>query len=903
MTLGDILSKHHLPRQAAQAYLSALEEDPTHEAALKGLDATLRSIESASQSVKSAEEAEQRKDDEAARQSYEAVLRQDVSNAGAVAALWALLKSDPKEAGRVFMGLDLLRQAENAYNDALAASPAPADEVWLALASIAARRAQADKGVALGAAYQSEKRFQEAAKAYDTALTADVSNQKAIDALAVLSAEQPDPFAVARALAGAGYYDAAGTEAERVLKEGEAQEIPADLKYLKRASPRWLVSVRSVIDSLMPLRDLALAFLYVFAALLVLARLTSIAVPWGWARTSARGRSFFWWAGLTLGAVASLLLTVLIASRSPWTPVALGAAVALVAIALIAAAMGTRLRLSVEVRKADGNVNQAATGQVIALLADLGGAPPSGLEVPRGSDVTTLSDTSMVGTPETKLIAALLRIWQFIFGTIPWRVRVDEESDDLHAVVITRNGRAVASAIVDRHQLDLRSRIVERASDSSAASNAEAADKGPSPDLHRFSAAVVLATLADRYEGFEGLFGVADWRSLGLHYVATTDYVGEANKAASERALAKACNYDTSNVPAAVALRHSQDRESVKENVLENYVAWLSRIWRSKLKPEHAYALRLRVLRTLVVTECNRRALDADKPDGTPIENHPYRADDDVYSAADRLIMDLDKVPELFKPTASAFAEEMHASAAAVYLSLGGMDADCLTAARGWLQEEYLFSPTGHYNYACLLARPHLPRESNAPAEWDVPSDEDSLTKAAKAAVLELKLASVDPECRAWMAEDPWLAQLRKTAEYKEAFPCKPRKDHLGLEPFVEYAEKLRAAGLHTAQDLANASPWRLARHLGVDDLVIRRLIRLAGLVASIDASKMIEKRLQVEVVAALLRQGIDSSERLLDERVARTPETLAEDIHNSMDAPCRGELTSRGILDWLNRQ
>ena len=270
----------------------------------------------------------------------------------------------------------------------------------------------------------------------------------------------------------------------------------------------------------MPLRDLALAFLYVFAALLVLARLTSIAVPWGWARTSARGRSFFWWAGLTLGAVASLLLTVLIAGPFPWTPVALGAAVALVAIALIAAAMGTRLRLSVEVRKADGNLNQAATGQVIALLADLGGAPPSGLEVPRGSDVTTLSDTSMVGTPETKLIAALLRIWQFIFGTIPWRVRVDEESDDLHAVVITRNGRAVTSAIVDRHQLDLRSRIVERASDSSAASNAEAADKGPSPDLHRFSAAVVLrrsptATRASKVSSESRIGAVSDcttWR-------------------------------------------------------------------------------------------------------------------------------------------------------------------------------------------------------------------------------------------------------------------------------------------------------------------------------------------------------------------------------------------------------
>ena len=184
-------------------------------------------------------------------------------------------------------------------------------------------------------------------------------------------------------------------------------------------------------------------------------------------------------------------------------------------------------------------------------------------------------------------------------------------------------------------------------------------------------------------------------------------------------------------------------------------MAWLSRIWRSKLKPEHTYALRLRVLGRWSSLNATVVRLTPTNPDGTPIENHPYRADDDVYSAADRLIMDLDKVPELFKPTASAFAEEMHASAAAVYLSLGGMDADCLTAARGWLQEEYLLArqattttPVSWRGLTYRASRMHLLNGMSRATKIHS-------RRRRKAAVLELKLASVDPECRAWMAEDP----------------------------------------------------------------------------------------------------------------------------------------------------
>ena len=53
--------------------------------------------------------------------------------------------------------------------------------------------------------------------------------------------------------------------------------------------------------------------------------------------------------------------------------------------------------------------------------------------------------------------------------------------------------------------------------------------------------AVTLITLATRHRGFDGLLGAEDWRSIGLHYVATKNTTDHDLK---KRLLVDAVNYE-----------------------------------------------------------------------------------------------------------------------------------------------------------------------------------------------------------------------------------------------------------------------------------------------------------------------------------------------------------------------
>ena len=89
------------------------------------------------------------------------------------------------------------------------------------------------------------------------------------------------------------------------------------------------------------------------------------------------------------------------------------------------------------------------------------------------------------------------------------------------------------------------------------------------------AAAAVLTAIAPHDKDFESLFDVTDWRSLGLHYVATTDYPRDLDEDARERALASALHYDSRNLPARVALQASLYRYSDAWYRLDEYIDWL----------------------------------------------------------------------------------------------------------------------------------------------------------------------------------------------------------------------------------------------------------------------------------------------------------------------------------------
>jgi hypothetical protein len=646
---------------------------------------------------------------------------------------------------------------------------------------------------------------------------------------------------------------------------------------------RW----EKLVNSLKPHRDVALAFLVVFLVLLILARFAS-ALPHDWPKSGDADRTFFWVGGLIAAVASSLLLTFGLAAidRSPafgrWLLIpAMGAALGALAVFWLTKAMAMRLRLIIEVRDTKGAVSEVSTGQVIALLGELGAAPPRGLEVPRGSDVTALEGTPIAGTPEGKIVAALTRIWQLITGLTPWRVRVDEETDDLHSIVITRNGHPITSVVVDRDLLGLRSAIVEEAdaggkapantADATDEKKGGATDKTPRlPDLHRFAAAAILTTLARHYDGFEGLCGVTDWRSLGLHYIATTDYASEANANQGRAALARALDFDPSNIPARVALRHSQDRKSVDSGVLGEYIKWLLKTSNDgELASDHVYALRLRIRMSLIAAACNRQALD----DATPLEA-PTVAD--LVKAGDDLISALNSGDP--RGRAGALVRAMQPSAAAAFLSLAGTKhRDTVDPCVKWLKHVHRFSPRGHYNYACFQAREHPsladPEGAREPPDF-------------MAAVEHLRLASAEPNLRASMTADPWLSLLREKDEYKKEFLQTPRDDLLSLEPLSNYGDDLRKAGLDTAERVAAMSNWRLSRYLKIDLLVAERLINIANLASDIPQHL---SEFQVEIIQALLDEGIDSRAGL-DARldVPGGGKGLAKKLHEAIDDRCK---------------
>jgi hypothetical protein len=210
------------------------------------------------------------------------------------------------------------------------------------------------------------------------------------------------------------------------------------------------------------------------------------------------------------------------------------------------------------------------------------------------------------------------------------------------------------------------------------------------------------------------------------------------------------------------------------------------------------------------------------------------------------------------------------------------------TLARHWLKDVYSFSPKGHYNYACLLARQHPPLE---------PTDPTPAPPDVAAAVRHLRLASAAVELRAFMAKDPWLSQLRETQEYRRAFLDAKRTDLLTLDPYAKHADALRKAGLGSADQLARTSEWRLGTYLKIDTLEAHRLVRLAELAKLVDGDL---NPFQVEITDALLSQGIDCPATLTDKLGTTSARVLAKKLLENIHDRCKDEPHFKDVTQWL---
>lgn len=283
----------------------------------------------------------------------------------------------------------------------------------------------------------------------------------------------------------------------KAMGESQSRENQVEPNAAVRTEKTWDTFVKSWVA---PLQNLGLAWFATVFGLLILSRLLALLpspmmpfkyLPWRHASKWIRGIT------LTLGLILvtrcstdfiALLLRigdeVSDQENEEFLRLGLGA---LLGSLLLATWMASRPRLSIDVRDPKGKPRESRASNVIALLQDLGGGPPRGLEIPRGADATGLDNIPLPKISPDGVLSALQKLFQNIFSVTPWRVIVDATSDDLLSVIITRNGWSAQATTIDRSNTLIFPRSF---ADTKTASGA------PPADLYKMAAAFILVTLA-----------------------------------------------------------------------------------------------------------------------------------------------------------------------------------------------------------------------------------------------------------------------------------------------------------------------------------------------------------------------------------------------------------------------
>ncbi|MFE4833879.1 hypothetical protein ACFRAU_04260 [Arthrobacter sp. NPDC056691] len=665
----------------------------------------------------------------------------------------------------------------------------------------------------------------------------------------------------------------------------------------ERAGANW---DRFQAEWIKPLLGAGPALLGVVAFFLLLGRLLVFVprMPFVKMRPGWRAGLLFGGLGLILLGSAGTVLAVGAAAaaagltRAVWGLVVLEwAFAALCGAVAFALYLSSRLRVSLDVRGPDGKSNGADTEHIAALLHEFGAAPPRGVETTVGTDVDDLGDTAVALTFSNKFLAAVQKVVTSIFGVTPWRVAASPAGENALTIAITRNGWTVAAANIDRTILGL-------AGEQAAADGKATASKaGPTAqaELHKMAAAFVLATLARNHHGFEGLCGATDWRSLGLHCIATT---GSGIAAEQEtKLLGAALDYDAGNLPAEVALQHSLLRESTDAEALRNYADWLWRratavrrdIGRGAKSAAGYLALLYRVELTFVNVALN-----------LPVK--PSKSDDEwrrlARDIAGNMVQELAPTERLQIPGPWAHAMRLYAALAYKDLSPSLSEQ---AAPHSELCQQALDSvaPQTAYNAACSIAR-----NKGVAAEPEI--------------ARRLKLAFADPRLKAWARKDPELAELRKKEEFLKFLGIEPRQDFWKLEAFEPYEKQLPKAGIARPRDLYahEVGQSDISAYLQVNPLVIKRLARLATLVRRAEAvpahgeAGPVQK-FRVEVIGALIQAGIESpadiepgwlNEEAVETAAAGQQDSFIAKLQKSIEQRVLIAPDARHLTEWLRQ-
>lgn len=655
---------------------------------------------------------------------------------------------------------------------------------------------------------------------------------------------------------------------------------------------RWSKQLDDSLSAwLKPFSQHSLAAIALFAAALVLARLLAL-VP----RLPLRSSKWFGIAALILGTVLAALNSISIVAgvqrldepgdvfvadwdlfwASLWIPVVWW----FVGAALISVFLARQLKLSIEVKALDGAASAPLTAELISTLNQIGGSTPRGLETPRGTDVTLL-EKALSSFSANKVLSALQAAITALFATAPWKVTVETLSGERLSVSMSRNGRSVSNTSVDPTTI---SDVTEQAH-----SNAMT-----------LAAATVVAVLAKKHHGFNGLAGATNATSIAMQVIATTRLKSEPDKASD--LLAKALDADPDNLLAEIALRHHQYRRSTDETELGIFkgqlTTWSAKLSESALPKRMAgllpkrlarlfpkpgvRELRLRVLRNQLAVWRNLTAKLA-----TPAALD--KADFDLAEVAAKQLRTPWPSPlvQRLRPAIATDIQVLAAYAAAREKDAAEADRSEWSKVakqlgkitkrndfQKWVEQaDVSAAPNVAYAAAC--------RDVRIAALATPPSAE--LTPTLKQ---RLDDAFIFAELKEWAREDPELSTLRALGEFADLV-APDGVDFWTLTPLAPFKKKLVAIGVtRPALLLPLASDVRLHRYLDTSRLKLEYAIRAATLVKKAEAVQNSEipapadsGDTPVEVVQKNAVSGVvvDLVGALLDDGIAKTADIGSE--------------------------
>ncbi|MDX3534008.1 DUF4332 domain-containing protein [Streptomyces sp. MB09-01] len=554
-------------------------------------------------------------------------------------------------------------------------------------------------------------------------------------------------------------------------------------------------------------------------------------------------------------------------------------ALALIGVMVVSSTLGQRLRLQVEVQRADGTVCAASTEYLLARMKGLGTEAPKQLD--RASSVLATTPLSKITSedlsalPAGKIASTLSRLLFALRPDLTWHARVTLVDDDRSAVTLIRNGRHVESIVVSRPDLGL-SVIPAELGD---AARTRSQDRARAQKLTAVAAFILLRLSEVHVDLRDDLCGARHWRSLALQVIATSKSLIDDSEEQSvdERVelLSLAVDEDPGYVLACFEyLRAVYQRIPEEETDEEEYRKYATAIdqlyaraglWEIEDTAEGWVPLRIRVMYSSATQWLNSCMASGESNPSALVQ--AARSAWELKRLCERRWEGrrLRQRAEHMRP----FAENLWHCIEALY----GVGPD---ETRLHPHEHAPYSPRLAYDHACLdclLAR----RRAGC---WGCLTGQSRKTRWLRLdqALEDLEFAVATDDDKTAAATDPFFDDLHSNDRFRRLVNVPPLH-FLDLSIFASYKTALAKAGITSAFELVRRSQSgeqqdQLAAHLQVSRPIIDQM-RDVALLAQVHPDLEDPGMLHL-----LLAEGVSSSATLRDQ-ASRSAKRLVHQLRS----------------------